>query len=873
MQPGSRIAHFEIISLVGAGGMGEVYRARDTRLGRDVAIKVLPAEYAGDPGRLRRFEQEARAVAALDHPNILAIHDVGSHEGAPYLVTELLEGESLRDRLEGDGIPVGTAIAIGIQVARALAAAHSKGIIHRDLKPSNVFLGGEGQVKLLDFGLAKLALKHGATELSTEAAASSTTTGQVVGTAGYMAPEQVRGQPTDERSDVFSLGGVLYEMLSGDRPFPGETTGDVMAAILREDPLPLPPKIPRVLAAVVRRCLEKHPEDRFASAHDVALALEATEQVTPRERHSPAGRWRLAGAGVGVAVAATLIVLLVGKLGRKALPTAPRGLTRIVVLPFENLGPPDDAYFASGMAEEITSRLANVHDLGVISRTSAFEYERKGKTVRQIGADLGVDYVLEGSVRWEHEKGRESRVRVTPQLIRVADDTHVWADRYERPLTDVFSIQSEVAESAVKAMGLVLLPRERAALQEVATSDTEAYSLYLRGKALEHRGGNTETALPMYQAAVDRDPRFAQALASLAGLHADMYERGGDRTQPRLEKAKVAAERALALRPDLVETHVGMGWYLYSGLRDYQQALREFAAARAIQPNDRDALYGTGCVLRRQAHWAEAADAVDAALRFDPKDPELLNDFGVSCLHARRYADADRALEEAIALSPEWGNPYINRAWLHVLWRGDLKKGVAILEARERTGGLRVGPVYVLAWFAMCRRDYPGALRHLDTLLGLPSVEQYFIGRGLLLRAQVLQLEGERDQARRTFEAVALESEPKTVADPAEAGSHSLLGLAYAGLGRVEPAVREARLACELMPPTRDAWEALQRLEDLAEVYATVGQPSEAVATLDRLLAASGYYTVNFLRLEPRWDPLRSDARFQALLAKYAIKD
>ncbi|MBZ5590504.1 MAG: serine/threonine protein kinase, partial [Acidobacteriia bacterium] len=342
LTPGTRVGPYEILAPLGAGGMGEVYRARDTRLGRDVAIKVLPAVFAADPERLRRFELEAHAVAALSHPNVLAIHDVGTHEGSPYLVTELLEGETLRERLEGESVTVREAVAVGIQIAKGLTAAHEKGIVHRDLKPSNVFLTNDDQIKLLDFGLAKLTRPEPAPGAMTEASVSSTETGAVMGTVGYMSPEQVRGMPADHRTDIFSFGCVLHEMLSGERPFRGDTTGDVMAAILKEDPAPLPARLPPALAGIVSRCLEKRPADRFSSAHDLALALRPYPggSETPATAKAPVRvlrvrrSWLVGAAGVGLVAA--VVALLAWKPWRHAAPAASFDPRSVVVAVFEN---------------------------------------------------------------------------------------------------------------------------------------------------------------------------------------------------------------------------------------------------------------------------------------------------------------------------------------------------------------------------------------------------------------------------------------------------------------------------------------------------------------------------------------------------------
>jgi serine/threonine-protein kinase len=481
-------------------------------------------------------------------------------------------------------------------------------------------------------------------------------------------------------------------------------------------------------------------------------------------------------------------------------------------------------------------------------------------------------------VRWEHVRGHESRVRITPQLIRVADDTHVWADRYERVIADVFAIQSEVAENAVKAMGVTLLPREHAALREVSTGDLQAYDLYLRGNELSARSyarKDVEGALQMYQAAVDRDPRFAQALAGLARMNARMYWEFYDRSIDRVLRAKEAAERALELRPDLAETHTARAYYFYYGLLDFPQALDEFATARTIQPNNSEALAGIGYVMRRQGRWAESAATMSKALEFDAKNAGLLHNLGVTSAYARRYAEADRSFEKAIALNPQWGAPYGDRAWLQVQWHGDVVRAQAVLDEAWRVRDL-ADETTDLAWLAiriaLAQRDYPGALRQLEAGK-LPAFgnEEHFCPV-TLLRAQVQTLAGQLDPARRSFEAARVELEQKITQTPDDSRLHSSLGIAYAGLGRRLDAVREAKLGCDLKPAPKDAVRALDRLEDLALVYTMVGQPSEAIAQIENLLARSGWSTPHVLRLDPRWDPLRSDPRFQALLGKYEVQ-
>jgi serine/threonine-protein kinase len=693
-----------------------------------------------------------------------------------------------------------------------------------------------------------------------------------------MAPEQARGMPVDPRSDIFSFGVVLYEMLSGKKPFRGETATDTVAAILKEEPPPLPEGVPPALQGVVTQCLAKRPDQRFSSAHDLALALQAESGalIAFPAVHRAARQRRVVGlalAGVVVLVAAGVLLLKLKPAGSGARATGP---PKIVVLPFENLGAPEDAYFAAGMTEEITSRLANVQGLGVISRTSAAEYTRRGKTVKEIGSELGVDYVLEGSVRWEHSQGRESRVRITPQLIRVTDDTHVWADRYDRVIADVFDMQSEVAENAVRAMGVTLLPHERTALKEISTNDLQAYDLYLRGRE-QARGvqviPRVTGALQLYQAAVDRDPRFAQAVAGLAESHLSMYLFYVDRSPERLIRAREAAARAVELRPDLPETHTALGWYFYIGLVDYQRALGESSAALKIQPKNSDALALTGYVLRRQGRWAEAADALGKALELDPKNAGVLLNLGSTCVPARRYAEGDEALARAIGLDPQAGTQG-DRADLHIIWHGDLERAQAIVDEARNVVGLHENAH--LEWadlrLALARRDYARAIRGVEAWPRSAYDNQWWYRPISLLRGEIQMMAGQHDFARRSFEAARLELEQKVKQGPEDARFHSSLGIAYAGVGRGGDAVREAQRGYELMPPSKDAMRARWRVKDLALVYTMVGQHSEAIAQLDDLLARSGEFTPHLLRLDPRWDPLRSDPRFQALLAKYEVK-
>ncbi len=488
LAPGLRLGPYEILGQLGAGGMGEVYRARDPRLARDVAIKVLPAELVQNPDRRRRFEREAKAAGALNHPNVLVIFDVGNDDGVPYVVSELLEGETLRQRLGGAALPQPEAVELAVQIASGLAAAHGKGIVHRDLKPENLFVTTSGLAKILDFGLAKVA-PPADSEAETVTGASATEPGKILGTLGYMSPEQLRGGRADHRSDIFSFGAVLYEMLSGIRPFHGESAADTMTAILAKDPAELAslgigaaPELSRI----VMRCLAKTPDGRFQSAPDLAFAL--------KELSTSA-----------VSLSATLLT-----------PVDDR--PSIAVLPFANLSAdPEQAFFCDGMAEEVINALARVEGLRVVARTSSFAFREKQEDIREIGRRLDVRNLLEGSVRRAGD-----RLRITTQLISVADGSHLWSERFDRRLEDVFAIQDEIALATVEKLEVELLHRERKAIRRHRTANIDAYNLYLEGmyswNFLTPEG--YERSRSSYLAAVEADPQFAPAYVGLAVWYA-----------------------------------------------------------------------------------------------------------------------------------------------------------------------------------------------------------------------------------------------------------------------------------------------------------------------------------------------------------------
>jgi eukaryotic-like serine/threonine-protein kinase len=691
VQAGTRIGPYEVIGLLGAGGMGEVYRARDTRLGRDVAIKVLPAEFASDPERLRRFEQEARAVAALNHPNILAIFDVGvgaglapAREGArpsptnekeasvPYIVTEFLEGESLRERLSGGAMPLRKAMEFAVQIAQGLAAAHEKGIVHRDLKPANVFITKDGQVKILDFGIAKLVGPRSVAEPAhATTVVEATEEGAALGTVGYMSPEQVRGLPVDHRSDIFSVGCVLHELLSGRSPFRRDTAADTASAILHEEPAPLPSGVPHGLERIIRRCLEKRPEDRFQSARDLAFDLQAAAEALgagPVTRPAAQPRRLLwAGVAVLVAVAAAASIYVVVR-GRSGGPAAAGRIRSIAVLPLANLsGDPAQEYFSDGMTEELITSLSKISALKVISRTSVMQFKGTKKPLREIAHALGVDGIIEGSVLRAGD-----RVRITAQLISADTDTHLWAESYERDMRDVLALQGQVARAIAGEVRAALTPQEKARLASTRPVNPEAYDAYLKG--LHHwyvlTLADLDTAQRYFELALEKDPNYALANVGISLVWAGRQQMGLTAPSEAAPKAKAAGLKAVVLDDAIAEAHYALAIVKAWSDWDWAGAELEFKRAIELNPSYPDARAYYSHYLMNMQRPEEAMPQMERALELDPFNALFQSLYAVDLVYVRRYDDAIAQARRALRTAPD--NPVANSA----LWWAYEAKGM-----------------------------------------------------------------------------------------------------------------------------------------------------------------------------------------------------
>ncbi len=685
---GARLGPYEILGPLGAGGMGEVYRARDARLDREVAIKVLSERTAEDPAALSRFEREAKAVAALSHPNILAIHDFAREGGIAYAVTELLEGETVTDRLLQGPIPWRRAAEIGVAVAEGLSAAHARGIMHRDLKPQNLFLTTDDRVKILDFGLARREQVVSAEEQTSAPTQTGTVPGTVLGTVGYMSPEQVRGDPTDVRTDIFSLGCVLYEMVTGKRAFRRRTAADTMAAILNQEPAEAPASelgAPPTLHRIIGRCLQKNPESRFQSARDLAFALRealsgsaASVAAAPTTEVAKPRGSRFWIDVVGIAAAAMLALALGLNLGglRQRL-IGRRAIASLVVLPLANRsGDPQQDYFVDGMTDELITRLAKLGNLRVISRTSAMSYRDTKKSLPEIARELNVDAVVEGSVA-----RTGSKIKVNAELIQAASDKPLWADSYERDVADIISLQGEIAGAIARKVEIALTPDERARLETKRRVDPQAYEAYVKGRYFFNKGSepNLKKAAEEFQRALDIDPTYAAAYAGLA----DAYSVIGYQTYVSpldvAPKAKAAAAKALELDASLASPHASLGYiHLYFDW-DFAASESEFQRAIALDPNSETAHRWYSLLLTAVLRPSEARREIERARALDPLSASVAWVAGGELFYGGQYEAAIKALRDAIAMDSKNG---VAHFWLGRTFQAQGKNAEAIAEYR-----------------------------------------------------------------------------------------------------------------------------------------------------------------------------------------------
>jgi TolB-like protein len=872
------LGDYELLEEVGRGGQGVVFRARQKSLNRTVALKVISLGQWASKAHLRRFRLEAEAAAKLEHPGIVPIHEVGERDGSCYFSMKFVEGGQLDEVARREPMPIRRAAELIAKVARTVHYAHEHGILHRDIKPGNILLDAKGEPHLTDFGLARLV----------ESESSVTQTLDVLGTPSYMAPEQAVGNNAaiSSATDVYGLGAVLYQLLTGQPPFAGGATYETIKLLLNTEPRPprqLNPKVDRDLSTICLKCLEKDQKRRYSSALELAEDLERWLKHEPiQARHTGVfarGRKWVQRNPTSALLAASLVALAAaaGWIVWKSEFIRQPVTNGIAVLPFENLSPDlDNAYFADGIQDEILTRLASIADLKVISRTSTQRYQTKPRNLSLIARQLGVAHVLEGSVQ-----KAAGQVRVNVQLINAQTDSHLWADTYDRNLTDIFGVESEIAKRIAESLQAKLTGREEQALTAKPTNNPEAYDAYLRGLALDARSGYSNDALRkaiyFYERAVQVDPAFALAWARLSRADANLCFSGTDTDDPSAlrDAAKRALENAQKLQPHSTETLLALGYYQYWGLRDYGPAKITFDRLSKMLPGSSDVGHALARIARREGDWNQSITYFEQALALDPRNVELLMEAALTYSMLRQFPAGLKLYDRTLDITPN--DPYViaSKAGIYQA-QGNLQEAARLLsEINEQTPSEDAFRIKITQ--LRLERNYAEAVGLLQSRLAqFHFASQVDKGRDQGAVAFTQRLAGDTAAAKVTAE-LALNTLEQLDIDPPDnprgAASAASLSQAYAAKGQKDSALEAAERAILLWPRAKDPVSGPQFEENLAFIQTIIGENSRAISNLTQLLQTPGIswlydpapITAALLRLDPFWDPLRSDPAFQKL--------
>lgn len=865
------VDRYEIIEKLGEGGMGAVYRVEDTKVGEEVALKLINPLVASDKKTIERFRNELKFARKIRHKHVCQMFDLGEDEGTHFITMEYVAGEDLKSLLRRTGkLTIEMAVRVAKQVADGLAEAHRIGIVHRDLKPSNIMIDKEGHARIMDFGIAQSKETKGITGA-----------GLVIGTPEYMSPEQAEAKEVDQRSDIYSLGVMLYEMTTGRLPFEGDTP---LALAMKhkgekaKNPKEINPQIPDDLSGLILKCLEKEKEIRYQSADEIRSELVNIEQGIPTTERIVPKRKPITSKEITVtigfkrlviptlvimAIVVTALIIWSPWAQNELVPTT-KEKPSIAVLPFVDLSPQkDQEHLCDGMTSAIITKLSGLQGWKVMNTASVMRLKNTEKDVKQIGQELDVATILLGSVRKEADD-----LRVDVQLVNAENGFQLWSETYEQKLERVFTIQSDVAQKIAQALKVKLTPEEKDRIQEKLTENTEAYDLYLRGNGYFNRSFTEKDfriALQMYEKAVELDPIFTHAYSMLSIIHSRMYFYYYDRTEKCLIKAKEAAEKALQIKPESPEAQMALGYYYYFGHLEYEKALEQFETALKLQPDNIELLGAIGFVKRRQGKLEQALIYLKRAYDLDPLSARFARHIGLTYKSMNQFDQAENYYDRAIAISPDIPSPYSDKAWLYIYRDGDIKKAKKILEDSSQKYGFEFN--WKLAELDVLEGEYKDALDRLSR-----ATSEFVDGQDKFITkaqryAQIYGYINETELEQKYYEIARKISETRIQERPEDERFHAALGLVYAGQGRKEDAIREGVLATELLPVTKMTYgSGLERVRDLARIYVMVGEHESAIDQIEFLYSLPGTKSIHIFRLDPIWKPLWDSQRFKKIV-------
>jgi serine/threonine-protein kinase len=877
------VSHYEFVERIGGGGMGIVYKARDTRLGRTVALKFLPRRQASNPAARARLLAEARSASSLDHPNIGVVYEIAETADArQFIAMAWYDGETLKDKIRRGPLPVPEVVKLVSQLGSALAAAHNAGIVHRDVKPANVILTPGGSVKLVDFGIAKL--------MSAEDGEA-----HAAGTIAYMSPEQTRSAAVDARTDIWSLGVLLYEMLTGSRPFKRDTTDQLIAAIRNDEPIDLfslRPEVPASLAQVVDTCLQKHPSQRFQSADDFSAAITALDTgdrsltdhgITRHPAQAPGGRIQRTWIAIAGAALLVLVVAFVGYrkfLSHNASASSATAFkpVSVAVLSFADAAAPEsERYLSVALPEQIGTELSRFGAVTVPGYPSTEGLAKSG-SIQEAARESGASYVVTGTV-----SRVAGRAAMNIQLVDGRTGRSLWHRTYDPMSPDRARVVNEAAKEILASLGLDLTRREEKRLDASPTISPRAYDLYLRGRYAELAAtprrsfltpepGEMRQAQALYAQAKALDPNFAQARARLALSH--MYSATSyDTTRARLDQARTEAEAALRLDSSMFEAHDALA-QLWGQTGNQQKSLDEMEAGLRSAPNNIALLFPLGLSLVRAGRWEEGIARLERLLQLDPRNPPALSQIGVLYGRLRKNDKAMAAFNRLLRAWPDDYNIAIIKGQCFLRWAGSADTLVAELNRIPRQWDQ--GGMATYGWYTAYRteRKFREGLAMLERSPTRLSFDRQIYHPRALMRAELYEGLGDTRLARTNYDSARAILVDSVAAHPATPSMHTALGLAYAGLGKKREALQQADLARALVPVSSNSVLSTAYMGISVEIFAHVGELDRAFETIELMMSmpAGREMTVAYLRVWPGFDKLRGDPRFDQIVERYTTK-